>query len=287
MWWFEVPWIWRFPLDYYLGIALSIVLAALAAWAAGDGRAAPPPPLDARRARRPDRADRARSRRSTTAGTATCAAPAPTTAASRTPIRRPRPAEAWAGGVPDLHPLDSSRRRRRRGHVKKWPLAAGGALAGAAGWARLQRADAEGPGLRHDVRRHARRGQAHGADLRRRPQHRVDAAAARGAREARRQGDVLHDRRVRARSSPRSCARSPPRATRSATTPTRTSRCRSTPTRRSAASCARRPTRSRPRASRWRVAHGQAADATALRPPPARHAARAAGGGLRRGSPGR
>lgn len=36
VWWFEVPWIWRFPIDYYLGIALSVVLAALATWAAGD-----------------------------------------------------------------------------------------------------------------------------------------------------------------------------------------------------------------------------------------------------------
>ena len=37
VWWFEVPWIWRFPLDYYVGIALSVGLAALAAWSAGDG----------------------------------------------------------------------------------------------------------------------------------------------------------------------------------------------------------------------------------------------------------
>lgn len=35
VWWFEVPWLWRFPLDYYLGIALSLVLAGLSAWAAG------------------------------------------------------------------------------------------------------------------------------------------------------------------------------------------------------------------------------------------------------------
>ncbi len=37
VWWFEVPWLWRFPLDYYSGIVLSIGLAALAAWSAGDG----------------------------------------------------------------------------------------------------------------------------------------------------------------------------------------------------------------------------------------------------------
>jgi hypothetical protein len=37
VWWFEVPWIWRFPLDYYLGVAISVGLAGLAALAAGDG----------------------------------------------------------------------------------------------------------------------------------------------------------------------------------------------------------------------------------------------------------
>ena len=42
VWWFEVPWIWRFPLDYYTGIGLSIALAGLAALAAADGRAAAP-----------------------------------------------------------------------------------------------------------------------------------------------------------------------------------------------------------------------------------------------------
>jgi hypothetical protein len=36
VWWFDVPWIWRFPLDYYTGIALSIVLAGGAALADGD-----------------------------------------------------------------------------------------------------------------------------------------------------------------------------------------------------------------------------------------------------------
>ena len=39
VWWFEVPWIWRFPLDYYSGIGLSVALAALAAIA--DGTAEP------------------------------------------------------------------------------------------------------------------------------------------------------------------------------------------------------------------------------------------------------
>jgi len=35
VWWFEVPWIWRFPLDYYMGILVSIGLVALASWQAG------------------------------------------------------------------------------------------------------------------------------------------------------------------------------------------------------------------------------------------------------------
>ncbi len=37
VWWFEVPWIWRFPLDYYTGIGVSIGLAGLAALAESDG----------------------------------------------------------------------------------------------------------------------------------------------------------------------------------------------------------------------------------------------------------
>ena len=37
VWWFEVPWIWRFPLDYYTGIGLSIALAGAAALVDGDG----------------------------------------------------------------------------------------------------------------------------------------------------------------------------------------------------------------------------------------------------------
>lgn len=36
VWWFEVPWIWRFPLDYYMGWLLSVVLVGLAALSAGD-----------------------------------------------------------------------------------------------------------------------------------------------------------------------------------------------------------------------------------------------------------
>ena len=55
VWWFEVPWLWRFPLDYYTGVGLSIVLAGLAAWAAGDAEPAAPPRVDARGARRAHR----------------------------------------------------------------------------------------------------------------------------------------------------------------------------------------------------------------------------------------
>jgi hypothetical protein len=35
VWWFEVPWLWRFPRDYYLSVLLSIALAGLAAVADG------------------------------------------------------------------------------------------------------------------------------------------------------------------------------------------------------------------------------------------------------------
>ena len=105
VWWFQVPWIWRFPLDYYAGMALSIALAALAAWAADD-----PAPLDRhlwmigglalltalavlaaplyhrwyRHMRRAGADDRN--------VTPTFSAPAPEA--------------AWTGGPPDLHPLD-------------------------------------------------------------------------------------------------------------------------------------------------------------------------------------
>jgi hypothetical protein len=36
VWWFEVPWIWRFPLDYYVSIGVSIALAGAAALVEGD-----------------------------------------------------------------------------------------------------------------------------------------------------------------------------------------------------------------------------------------------------------
>ena len=36
VWWFEVPWIGRFPLDYYFGVGLSIALAGLASLVDGD-----------------------------------------------------------------------------------------------------------------------------------------------------------------------------------------------------------------------------------------------------------
>jgi hypothetical protein len=104
VWWFEVPWIWRFPLDYYSGIALSIALGALAAVAAGDGGplwrelwmlaglavltaiAVALAPFYHRWYRHMRRAG----------------------ADDRGLIRTyppPAPDEAWAGGVPDLPPL--------------------------------------------------------------------------------------------------------------------------------------------------------------------------------------
>lgn len=104
VWWFEVPWLWRFPLDYYTGIGLSVVLAALAAWSAGDGEplwrhlwllagmavligltvlAAPLYHRWYRRMRRAGGDDR-----------------------DVTPMYPPpEPEAAWAGGTPDLHSL--------------------------------------------------------------------------------------------------------------------------------------------------------------------------------------
>jgi hypothetical protein len=106
VWWFSVPWIWRFPLDYYSGIALSVVLAGLAAVAAGDTEplvhhlwllaglgvltalavvAAPLYHRWYRHIRRTGADDRDR--------TATYPPPAPEA--------------AWEGGEPDLRPLDA------------------------------------------------------------------------------------------------------------------------------------------------------------------------------------
>lgn len=106
VWWFEQPWIGRFPLDYFLGVGLSIVLAALAAWSAGSSRvlwqhlwmlavlaalialtvlAAPLYHRWYRHMRRAGADDRGVTRT----------------------YPPPAPDEAWAGGDPDLHPLDS------------------------------------------------------------------------------------------------------------------------------------------------------------------------------------
>jgi hypothetical protein len=105
VWWFEQPWIGRFPLDYYLGIGLSTVLAVLAAWSA-DSRhvlwqhlwmlaglavlvaltvlAAPLYHRWYRHMRRAGADDRSMTRT----------------------YPPPAPEQAWAGGDPDLHPLD-------------------------------------------------------------------------------------------------------------------------------------------------------------------------------------
>ena len=106
VWWFEVPWIWRFPLDYYTGIGLSIGLAGLSAIDVGDsdplvrhlwmlvglavltGLAVLGAPLYRRWYRHMRRAgvdDRPNTR---TYGP-------------------PEPDEVWSGGVPDLPPLDN------------------------------------------------------------------------------------------------------------------------------------------------------------------------------------
>ena len=56
VWWFQVPWIWRFPLDYYTGIGVSIALAGVAALGGRRLVAAGQPPVAPRGTVRPDRA---------------------------------------------------------------------------------------------------------------------------------------------------------------------------------------------------------------------------------------
>ncbi len=113
VWWFEVPWIWRFPLDYYVGIALSIGLAGLAAWAGGGAEplrrhlwmlaglavlvaltvlAAPLYHHWYRHMRRAGADDRDVTRT----------------------YPPPAPEEAWEGGLPDLTPLEARDEGRTR-----------------------------------------------------------------------------------------------------------------------------------------------------------------------------
>jgi hypothetical protein len=105
VWWFEVPWIWRFPLDYYLGVVLSVGLAGLAAVAAGDGVVlrrhlwmlaglALLTALTVLAAPLFHRWYRHMRRRSADDRDLTATYPPPA------------PEEAWASGVPDLRPLD-------------------------------------------------------------------------------------------------------------------------------------------------------------------------------------
>ena len=110
VWWFDVPWIWRFPLDYYVGIGLSVALAAGAAWSAGDAGplrrhlwllaglavlvgltvlAAPLYHRWYRHMRRSGADDRDVTRM----------------------YPPPEPEAAWVGGVPELPPLEDSRPR--------------------------------------------------------------------------------------------------------------------------------------------------------------------------------
>jgi hypothetical protein len=105
VWWFEVPWIWRFPLDYYVGMGLSVALAGLAAVDAGNW--AP-----------------VRSQLWLIAGlivlTAIAVLASPLYHRWYRHMRRagaddreltptfgpPAPDRVWDGGAPDLHPLD-------------------------------------------------------------------------------------------------------------------------------------------------------------------------------------
>ena len=106
VWWFQVPWIWRFPLDYYVGIGVSIALAALAAVAEG----APP-----------------RAHLRLVAGLVVLtalswspsyhrwyvrAAPAPTIVKRRRASGPPAPEEVWNPGVPtSIRSTDESTER--------------------------------------------------------------------------------------------------------------------------------------------------------------------------------
>ena len=104
--------------------------------------------------------------------------------------------------------------------MRMWPLALG-AAAGAAGWGIYNAISPDGTGIRQGVHRHPGEGQAHGAHVRRRAEHGLDAPAL----------EVLDKHGVKAtffsighyaREQPSLLKRSPTRATRSATTPTRT-----------------------------------------------------------------
>jgi hypothetical protein len=108
VWWFQVPWIWRFPLDYYVGVGLSLGLAGLASLDAGDwaplrgqlwlvaglivltALAVLAAPLYHRWYRRMRRAGSDDRHLTPTFGP-------------------PAPGEVWDGGIPDLHPLDRPR----------------------------------------------------------------------------------------------------------------------------------------------------------------------------------
>ena len=84
--------------------------------------------------------------------------------------------------------------------MRKWPLAAG-ALAGAAPAGRSTTGRRRSPRVsaRPSSARPGR--QAPGAHVRRRAEHRLDAGTPRGARQARREGDVLQHRPLRTRAA--------------------------------------------------------------------------------------
>jgi hypothetical protein len=117
VWWFQVPWVWRFPLDYYVGIATSIALAGAAALVAADGAplrshlwllgglflltalavlASPLYHRWYRHTRRGGADDRAITET----------------------FGPPAPEEVWTGGTPDLHPLDDPDRSGDRGPLR-------------------------------------------------------------------------------------------------------------------------------------------------------------------------
>ena len=82
IWWHARTWIGRFPIDYWGGLVMSLVVAATARLATGDFGVLGAPRRAGGRLRGADAAHERRGARATCAGTRTCAAPAATSAPS-------------------------------------------------------------------------------------------------------------------------------------------------------------------------------------------------------------
>ena len=154
VWWFEIPWIWRFPLDYYVSVLVSVAIAGIAALADGDGEPlrrhlwmlaglavlvavavlrAPLYHRWYRHMRRPGADDRA------VTGT----------------YPPPAPEAVWSGGVPDLDPLEpASAPREAEAVTDQWTTRIAALRCGRAGVCadadlHLARVSARWHGLEH------------------------------------------------------------------------------------------------------------------------------------------